>query len=195
MTLSKAELRDTIRAQRRGLPAHRQTEAGAAVAALLAPWISELAPGTASASVATDGELDPGPTVRLLRACGWAVAFPRIEGQNMSFHLASDTELEPSRLGLSEPQHEAPEVAPAALDLVFVPLVAFDPARNRIGRGRAYYDRTFAFLADSPRPSHPWLVGLAHDLQLVDELTPASHDIVLDAVVTPSGVHGDLPSP
>ena len=194
MTLSKVELRDTVRAQRRGLPAHRQIEAGAAVAALLAPWITELAPGTVSASVATHGELDPGPTVRLLRAAGWAVAFPRIEGADMSFHLASEAELEPSRLGLMEPLSGAPEVAPAALDLVLVPLVAFDAARNRIGRGRAYYDRTFAFLADSPRPRHPWLVGLAHDLQLVDELVPAPHDIVLDAVVTPSGGYGDLPS-
>lgn len=195
MTLSKPELRTMIRAQRRDLGPARQKAAAAAVAERLARWIGGLPPGKASASVATDGELDPGPTVRLLRACGWVVAFPRIDGPDMSFHLAAETTLVRTRLGLAEPRPDAPEVAPADLDLVLVPLVAFDSGRNRIGRGRAYYDRTFAFLGQAARPSRPWLIGLAHDLQQVDRLEAAPHDISLDAVATPSAIHGDLPAP
>lgn len=92
-----------------------------------------------------------------------------------------------------EPPADAPVVVPADIDVVLVPLVGFDVALNRIGRGKAYYDRAFSFLANSARPTSPHLVGLAHELQRVDRLDAQDHDIRLDAVVTPSAIYGDLP--
>ncbi len=69
------------------------------------------------------------------------------------------------------------------LDLVFVPLVAFDERLNRLGMGKGYYDRTFAFLKHSSTHK-PYLVGLAYHFQQVDQLSLEAHDIPLDVIVT-----------
>lgn len=45
-----------------------------------------------------------------------------------------------NQFGISEPEHVI-EVKPTNVDLVFVPLVAFDMAGFRVGYGKGYYDR------------------------------------------------------
>ncbi|WRT63116.1 5-formyltetrahydrofolate cyclo-ligase [Kwoniella shivajii] len=75
------------------------------------------------------------------------------------------------------------------LDLILIPGVAFDDECNRLGRGKAYYDR---FLLDytSSRPS-PLLVALALSPQILDkgESVPTTeHDFRLDGVISPDGL-------
>ena len=49
--------------------------------------------------------------------------------------------------GIKEPEITQENlIVPINLDLIFLPLVAFDKHGNRLGRGGGYYDRTFAFL-------------------------------------------------
>ncbi len=73
--------------------------------------------------------------------------------------------------------------SPRQLDLVLVPLVAFDPSGARLGMGAGFYDRTFAFKRLLPGAG-PTLIGAAHQLQCVSDLPTDSWDIPLDAVVT-----------
>ena len=73
------------------------------------------------------------------------------------------------------------------LDIVLMPLVAFDAQGGRLGMGGGYYDRTFEFLKNSSTQK-PKLIGLAHDFQLVDELPIESWDIPLNAIVTSQGI-------
>jgi len=69
------------------------------------------------------------------------------------------------------------------LDIVFVPLVAFDEKCHRIGMGVGYYDRTFNFkLANQKQP--PMLIGLAYEFQKVPSISPQSWDVPVDAVVS-----------
>lgn len=111
----------------------------------------------------------------------------------MSFHVVrSEDDLVAGEWGLTEPRSDTPTVPPTAIEVVLTPLVGFDRDRNRIGRGRGYYDRHFAFLNDDPRPDQPRLIGIAHDLQLVEALPVHAQDVRLDAVVTPSALHGTL---
>ena len=70
------------------------------------------------------------------------------------------------------------------LDLVLMPLVAFDLQGNRLGMGAGYYDKTFAFLNNLQRPAKPFLLGLAYDWQRAAIIEPETWDVKLDAVVT-----------
>ena len=79
-------------------------------------------------------------------------------------------------------------LGPEAIDLVLVPLVAFDPQRNRIGMGGGFYDRSFAFRKNPDQP-RPVLIGVAHELQKVDLLEPEPWDVQLDMVVTDQAVY------
>lgn len=65
------------------------------------------------------------------------------------------------------------------LDLVLVPLVAFDSNANRLGMGAGFYDRAFARASGAP-----WRIGVAHDLQKVAQLPVDVWDVPLHGVMT-----------
>lgn len=92
----------------------------------------------------------------------------------------------PNRYGIPEPQCAPAELVEAAeIELVLVPVVAFDRRGYRLGSGAGYYDRTFAFLSEAgERPSIPLLVGVAYAFQEVESLEFASWDVPLDFVAT-----------
>lgn len=88
-----------------------------------------------------------------------------------------------NRYGIPEPDVADDALFAAdAMDLVVVPLVAFDARGHRLGMGAGWYDRSFAFRSERAAP--PWLVGAAFAAQQVDALSPESWDIALDAVCT-----------
>lgn len=69
------------------------------------------------------------------------------------------------------------------LDLVLVPGVAFDRRGGRLGYGGGYYDRFLPRLR-----SGTITIGLAYDLQLVEQVPAETHDVPLDLLVTETGV-------
>jgi len=71
-----------------------------------------------------------------------------------------------------------------ALDLLLVPLVAFDVNGNRLGMGGGFYDRTLAYLKRRQHWCRPYLLGIAHDFQRVESLKRADWDIPLQAILT-----------
>lgn len=94
-------------------------------------------------------------------------------------------ELVANRFGIPEPEHNpANEVDPRALDLVLVPLLAFDRRGHRLGSGGGWYDRSFAFLNAQTRPASTLLVGVGYAGQEVPALDTEAHDVALDYVVT-----------
>ncbi len=87
-----------------------------------------------------------------------------------------------NRLKIDEPKLDVRDVLPLGrLDVLMVPLVAFDTAGQRLGMGGGFYDRTLQNWQDySLQP-----VGYAHDCQQVDALPTEHWDIPLPAVITP----------
>ena len=79
-------------------------------------------------------------------------------------------------------------VSALSLDLVFVPLVGFDTSLARLGMGKGFYDRTFAFKRRL-KVRRPRLVGLAHDCQKIEKIPVDVHDVLLDAVATDKRIY------
>ena len=90
-----------------------------------------------------------------------------------------------NRYGIPEPDL-LPEslLAPQEMHAVLVPLTAFDARGTRLGAGGGYYDRSFAFLRDVPRPARPLLIGVGYDFQEAPELVAEPWDVPMDLIVT-----------
>jgi 5-formyltetrahydrofolate cyclo-ligase len=88
--------------------------------------------------------------------------------------------LQKSPFGVLEPLPTALEVSPT---LILVPLLGFDSRLHRLGYGKGHYDRLLATRGNARA------VGLAFAEQEVAALPVEPHDVPLDAVVTPAGVH------
>jgi 5-formyltetrahydrofolate cyclo-ligase len=94
--------------------------------------------------------------------------------------------LRPGAYGVLEPPADSAAIPLGAGDLVLVPGVAFDAAGYRLGRGKGYYDRSFA----RPRggAEHPLLLGVGYEFQVVAVVPHGVRDRRLDAVVTERAV-------
>lgn len=133
-----------------------------------------------------DGEVGTQPLLEALLAQGKFCYLPVLLKATTTLEFR---QYQPGRplvenfFGLLEPQAGTPVIAPQDLTTVFMPLVAFDDAGNRLGMGKGYYDRTFAFLMDE-QAKGPNLIGLAHECQRVERLEAASWDVPLEGIVT-----------
>lgn len=85
------------------------------------------------------------------------------------------------KLGMHEPRQRGQHVN--RLDLLIMPLLAFDRYGSRVGMGGGYYDRTLWKQHQTSR------LGLAYDFQRAERLVRHAWDQPLDAVVTPSTVY------
>lgn len=86
--------------------------------------------------------------------------------------------------GIFEPQTQNKyDIKIFMLDILFLPVLAFDMLGTRLGMGGGYYDRSLS----NKKPSH--LVGVAFQEQLYDLLPVDPWDISLDMVVTDETVY------
>ena len=95
--------------------------------------------------------------------------------------FTSATELVESAWGIREPV--GPCIEPIEIDLVLVPLIAFDETGHRVGYGKGYYDR---FLDQTRQECLK--IGLSY-FPPEPEITDAgAHDVRLDACITPDAL-------
>jgi 5-formyltetrahydrofolate cyclo-ligase len=137
-----------------------------------------------------DGEADLTSLVQRLWRCGLELYLPVIARPRLWFApFRPDTPLAENRFGIPEPSVTRRDACPLlALDVVLVPLVAFDERGQRVGMGGGYYDRTFAHLRHRRSLTRPYLVGTGFEFQRRKRL-PAQHwDVPLDAALTDRGL-------
>lgn len=84
------------------------------------------------------------------------------------------------KLGMHEPRQRG--ISVNRLDLLIMPLLAFDRHGSRIGMGGGYYDRTLW------KKHKAYRLGLAYEFQQAEQLDRKPWDQPLDAVLTPSGL-------
>jgi len=145
-----------------------------------------LAPGAVIAAYApTAGEIDPALIVDALRRKGHFVALPFMKGKNapLDFRIfESGAALAANAQGILEPKADAP---PADIDVMLVPLVAFDRAHRRLGCGGGYYDRTIKELRNRKTFR---AIGIGFSIQETESVPVEAHDVALDLIVTDKGV-------
>jgi 5-formyltetrahydrofolate cyclo-ligase len=139
-------------------------------------------------------EADASQVIALAHARQCEVYLPVIthfRHSRMEFlRFAPDEKLAVNKFGIPEPDPESATRIPARhLDLILLPLVAFDVHGWRLGSGAGFYDRRLSHLRVGRRWRRPKLVGLAYEFQKVDRLEPHRWDIPLDAIVTDRQLH------
>jgi 5-formyltetrahydrofolate cyclo-ligase len=184
--IARRSIRVKMRQRRTRLALAAQHQAACAMVKRLCQHPRIQASQTLAVYQATEGEINPQGLLEWAWQHQKQCYLPKVMDSTLIFIVYQQhTCLEHNRWGLLEPIFQAGfQMAPFDLDVVLMPLVAFDREGNRLGRGRGYYDQTFRFLKASPCPLKPYLVGLAYDWQQVDCVTPACWDVPLDAVVT-----------
>jgi 5-formyltetrahydrofolate cyclo-ligase len=109
------------------------------------------------------------------------IVLPAIQGDKMIIKTYSSTNLmKISLLGISEPDLD--EIFNGKIDVVIVPGIAFDTLKNRLGRGKGYYDR---FL----ERNNLLKIGICFDFQLLETVPYSVLDVKMDIIVTPGGVY------
>ena len=108
------------------------------------------------------------------------VSKSNFEDYSMSHFLLTDsTKLKTNNYNIPEPINGIP-IKESLIDVVFIPLLAFDTKGHRIGYGKGFYDR---FLANC-RP-YTLKIGLSFFEPETDEFQINPNDIKLDYCVTP----------
>ncbi|UYK97359.1 5-formyltetrahydrofolate cyclo-ligase [Pantoea stewartii] len=185
--LQRQDIRQHVRDLRRALTPEQQHTA----AEQLAEHAINFAPVSDAQNVAlflsVDGEINTRPLIAKLWQQNKRVYLPVLHpfsaGHLLFLRYTPETPLSPNKLRIPEPPLDIRHMVTLdELDVMMVPLVAFDRSGQRLGMGGGFYDRTL-----QNWKQHAFLpVGIAHDCQLVDSLPVAAWDIPLPAVLTPS---------
>ena len=112
---------------------------------------------------------------------GWyhkkKILLPVVKGNELELKVFSGLEnmIKGEQYGIEEPVGE-PFYQFEEIDLIIVPGVAFDKKNNRLGRGKAYYDKLL-------KESKASKVGVCFDFQYLDEVPTDKHDIKMDTII------------
>ncbi|WHL24859.1 MAG: 5-formyltetrahydrofolate cyclo-ligase [Candidatus Blochmannia vicinus] len=137
-----------------------------------------------------DGEIRTSLLIRTLLCMNKQIYLPVLpcsEEKGLLFlQYTFSTPLIYNRLNIYEPEWNVNSVISIEkLNVIFVPLVAFDNYGNRLGMGGGFYDRT---LKNWKYQSNYIPIGLAYDFQRIPtQLLPMEKwDLTLPEIVTPS---------
>lgn len=185
------QLRQLIRQRRQGLSHELQQQAAVDLVRQFSnePRLSKLQ--HIALYLSNDGELDTGPLIQALWQQGKSIYLPILHPHKPGFlvfqHYRPDTPMTQNKFGIFEPELDVTQLkALPEIEMIGLPLVAFDNKGNRMGMGGGFYDRTLAN-AVFCQPA-PILVGLAHQCQQVEQVPVESWDVPLNLVVTPEQV-------
>jgi 5-formyltetrahydrofolate cyclo-ligase len=181
----QAALRRAMVQRRAALTPREQRAAAAAVAQRLWRLPALRAARRIACYHAVRGEMGCEAIVVQAQQRGCEVFLPVLDGGGLLFRpLRARGPWRTNGFGIPEPS-TGRAVRAAELDVVVLPIVAFDLLGGRLGMGAGYYDRTLAFRRGRGRWLRPTLVGIAHDFQRVERLLLRSWDVSVDAVLTP----------
>jgi 5-formyltetrahydrofolate cyclo-ligase len=167
---SKQAIREEFLSQRQHLTRHQIIEASLAIMRHLKPYLKGHLVGL---YVPIQQEVD---LTLLLRD---DVAIPAIEQGQLVFRKYVEP-LIPGPFGTMESTGEL-----CTPTLIVVPGIAFSHTGVRLGYGKGYYDQYLT--------NDVCKIGVCMDSFFVESLPRESHDVVMNAIITPSGVQEITP--
>jgi 5-formyltetrahydrofolate cyclo-ligase len=182
----------TIRARKRGLRNQLTCQQQSAHAIELANRVCRqqafLNSNRIACYLANDGEIDPDHIIRTAWSLRKHVYLPVLSPFQKKLYFAPYSRgmaMNLNRFDIPEPACSPVNWVTAwQLDLMLLPLVAFDARGNRLGMGGGFYDRSLAYRRSRSHSRRPKLIGLAHELQREPALAANSWDIPLDMIAT-----------
>jgi 5-formyltetrahydrofolate cyclo-ligase len=110
------------------------------------------------------------------------LVIPKVNGAEMENILFEDNDqLENSKWGMLEPK-KGVRVNPQEIDMVLVPLLAFDKYGHRVGFGKGYYDKFLAACKPTCKK-----IGISFfEEVIIDDVNP--FDQAMDLCITPRDV-------
>lgn len=197
--MDKAELRRAVIARRDALDLDVRAAKSAVICARLVERLGRsdpAAPHTVAVYAAMGSEVDPAAFAAAVAKRGWRVAYPCMLsaaeaaacGQRMCMRAvaAGDADAAPfighparAFAATDIDSNRFPIVPAEALDMIVVPLVAFDRAGARLGYGGGCYDRYLPMLSSACQ-----IIGIAFDEQRVDHVPTDVHDLPLPHIIS-----------
>ena len=197
--MDKAELRRTALARRDAIDLDVRAAKSAVICARLVELLDRLdaaAPHTVAIYAAMGSEVDPAAFAAAAAARGWRVAYPCMLsaidaaacGQRMCMRAVAAADASsapfighPTRAFTATDIDSSrfPIVPVEALDMIVVPLVAFDQTGARLGYGGGCYDRYLTMLSPACQ-----IIGIAFDEQRVDRVPTDAHDLPLPHIIS-----------
>lgn len=124
----------------------------------------------------TSEEIDTQGIIQELLNRGVQVYLPRVEGDRIDFHPYKDGDLlELSPYGILEPKTQP--VTIDLIDVMIVPMLAFNPKGYRLGYGGGYYDKALAHYEG-------FIIGLAYENSLSLLLNEEAYDVRCHRIIT-----------
>lgn len=197
--MGKAEVRRAVIARRDAIDLNVRTAKSAAICARLVDLLDRLsaaAPHTVAVYAAMGSEVDPAAFAAAAAKRDWRVAYPCVLsaidaaacGQRMCMRAvaADDASAAPfithptrAFTAMDIGSDRFPIVPADVLDMIIVPLVAFDQTGARLGYGGGCYDRYLPTLSATCQ-----IIGIAFDEQRVDRVPTDTHDLPLPHIVS-----------
>ena len=183
------EKRRKMRALRQSLSPYEQQDAAQKAAQRLSKQAFFRRAKCVAFYMANDGEIDPQALLKVHGNYTKHWFLPRIQNARetpMRFgHYTGQSALVANRYGILEPNGDAKDDQKAAsMDVILLPLVAFDRQGNRLGMGGGFYDRTLAKLRES---SDVTAIGYGYQNQLLERFPVGPEDQFLDGFVSEAG--------
>ena len=197
--MDKAELRQTVIAQRNALDLDVRAAKSAVICARLVELMESSGTAgqrTVAVYAAMGSEVDPATFAAAAAKRGWRVAYPCMLsasdamacGQRMCMRAVSAGDASeapfiahPTRaFAATDVDSDHFPIVPAkALDMIIVPLVAFDRTGARLGYGGGCYDRYLPMLSPACQ-----IVGIGFDEQRVDHVPTDAYDLPLPHIIS-----------
>ncbi|MCF7915250.1 MAG: 5-formyltetrahydrofolate cyclo-ligase [Spirochaetaceae bacterium] len=204
----KARLRSQVRSRLKEFPEQLQKQEAAAMTEKFIGLPEWGASREVLLFLSMKGEIDTHGLIKAAVLQGKRIWAPRLYGDEMEFHLiweAGESEAGKSEAGISakevnslpeldleynpyglwEPRSTAPIFTPqpGVHAVVATPGLAFDRQGNRLGRGKAYYDKWLGLQTTWIETGQMTPVGIGFSIQLLERVPRDEHDQALPQLV------------
>ena len=135
-------------------------------------------------SISKYNELDTSSIINKLKSEKKIIVVPKISNNEL-VHIAinDQTEFSINEYGIKEPNNGNHFII-KNLDLIFIPLLAFDLEGHRVGYGKGYYDRFLKLTNKSSLKIGLSFFDPINKIQDIDD-----NDVKLDYCITPTQIH------